>query len=329
MYRVEREGRLMSFNIIGTGSAYPKKVVKNDDLAIFLDTSDEWIRTRTGIGERRVCTDENMNDLAVISAKKALENANILAEDVDLIICATLGGDFVTPSTACYIQKEIGAKCPAFDVNAACSGFIYAMDIACGYFSRGKVKNVLITVAECMSSLLDWEDRSTCVLFGDATASVVLEEGDGLKSIYTSATGNNNVLRIKDLRQNTPWKENKNSEKGLYMNGQEVFKFAVSSMVRDVRRVIKEAGLKEEDVDVVLPHQANMRIIDFAKEKLNIPKDRYYTNIERFGNTSAVGIPLLLDELNNMGKLNKGDIIVMSAFGGGLTSGACIIKWNK
>jgi len=318
----------MSFNIIGTGSAFPEKVVTNDDLATFLDTSDEWIRTRTGVSKRRVCTAENINDLAVSSAEKALKDANILAEDVDLIICATLGGDFVTPSTACYIQNRIGAKCPAFDINAACSGFVYAMDIAEGYFLKGRVKNVLITVAENMSGLLNWEDRSTCVLFGDAASSVVLSKGNGLKSIYISATGNSEVLRINSVRFDTPWK--KQGEKdGLYMNGQEVFKFAVSSMVKDIRKVAKEAGVNEEDINVVLPHQANIRIIDFAKEKLNIPKDRYYTNLERFGNTSAVGIPLLIDELNKNGKLKKGDIIAMSAFGGGLTSGACIIEWSR
>jgi len=319
----------MSFNIIGTGSAYPKKVVKNNDLATFLDTSDEWIKTRTGVRERRVCTDENINELAVLSSNKALKDANVLPENIDLIICATLGGDFITPSTACYIQKEIGAKCPAFDINAACSGFMYALDVAEGYFLRRRAKKVLITVCECMSNLVDWEDRSTCVLFGDAAASVVLEEGDGLKSIYISAAGNSDVLRINSLKQSTPWKDVDENKYSLYMNGQEVFKFAVSSMVKDIKRVAKEAGIKEENINVVLPHQANIRIIDFAKEKLNIPKDRYFTNIERFGNTSAVGIPLLLDELNNNGKLKNGDIIAMSAFGGGLTSGACIIKWSK
>ena len=318
----------MSFKIIGTGSAYPEKVVTNDDLATFLDTSDEWIRTRTGVSERRVCTEENINDLAVSSANKAISDAGLTASDIDLVICATLGGDFITPSTACYIEKHIGAKCPAFDVNAACSGFIYALDIAEGYFSRNRVKNVLITVAENMSGLLNWEDRATCVLFGDAAASVILTKGEGLKSIYITANGNEEVLRINSIRQDTPWK--KQGEKdGLFMNGQEVFKFAVSSMVRDIKRVAKEAGIKEEDIDVVLPHQANIRIIDFAKEKLSIPKDRYYTNLERFGNTSAVGIPLLIDELNHNGKLKNGDIIAMSAFGGGLTSGACIIEWSK
>ena len=318
----------MSFNIIGTGSAYPEKVVTNDDLATFLDTSDEWIRTRTGVRERRVCTMEKINDLAVVSANKALKDAKLEASDIDLVICATLGGDFITPSTACYIQKEIGAKCPAFDINAACSGFLYALDVAEGYFKRDRVKNVLITVAECMSDLLNWEDRATCVLFGDAAASVVLTKGEGLKSIYISATGNSDVLRINATRNDTPWKKQGEKE-GLSMNGQEVFKFAVSSMVKDIRRVVKEAGIKEEDINVVLPHQANIRIIDFAKEKLNVPNDRFYTNLEHFGNTSAVGIPLLLDELNHSEKLKKGDLIAMSAFGGGLTSGACIIEWNK
>lgn len=319
----------MSFNIIGTGSAIPSKVVTNNDLTSFLDTSDEWITTRTGVRERRVCTSESINELAVNSSNKALENAEILAKDIDLIIGVTLGGDYITPSTACYIQKEIGAKCPAFDINAACSGFIYALDIAAGYFARGNVNNILITACECMSNLVDWTDRATCVLFGDAAASVVLSKGDGLKSIKISAKGDNEVLRIKNATSKTPWREKPSEDSGLSMNGQEVFKFAVTSMVKDIKYVAKEAGIKEEDIDVVLPHQANIRIIDFGKEKLNIPKERFYTNLERFGNTSAVGIPLLLDELNNKGTLQKGNLIAMSAFGGGLTSGACIIEWNK
>jgi len=318
---------VLSFNIIGTGSSCPKKVVTNDDLVTFLDTSDEWITTRTGVKARRVCNDEKINDLAVESTKQALENAKIEAKNLDLIICATMGGDFVTPSTACCIQKEIGATCPAFDINAACSGFIYALDIANSYFCREGINNILVVVAENMTKYLDWTDRGTCVLFGDATAAVVLGRGDGLKAIRLAARGNSEVLNINNNDSNTPWQNNENEKRYLHMNGQEVFKFAVNAMVKDVRNLLKEANIAEEDVNVMLPHQANIRIIDNAKQKLNIPLESYYTNIERYGNTSAACIPVLLDELNKGNKLKKGDIIVMSAFGGGLTSGACIIEW--
>lgn len=317
----------MSFNIIGTGSACPKTIVTNNDLAKFMDTSDEWIKTRTGINARRICKDENINDLATMSAKEALSNANINSKDVDLIICATMGGDFVTPSTACCIQSEIGATCPAFDINAACSGFIYALDIANNYFSNENIKNILVVVAENITKYLDWNDRSTCVLFGDATAAVVLGRGNGLKSIKLTANGNSEALRIGNNKAKTPWYDKTDTNCYLHMNGQEVFKFAVTSMVSGIKEVLSEAVLKEEEVNFVLPHQANTRIIDNAKNKLNIPHENYYMNIDKFGNTSAVGIPLLLDELNKNNKLKKGDIIAMSAFGGGLTSGACIIEW--
>ena len=317
----------LSFKINGTGSSCPKKVVTNDDLTLFLDTSDEWITTRTGVKERRVCTDEKINDLALESAKQALENAKIDAKDLDLIITATMGGDYVTPSTACCIQKEIGAICPAFDINAACSGFIYALDIANNYFFRDDIKNILVVVAENMTKYLDWTDRGTCVLFGDATAAVVLGRGNGLKAIKLAAKGNSDVLNVNNNDSKTPWQNNEDKKRFLQMNGQEVFKFAVTAMVKDVRNLLKEANIAEENVNVMLPHQANTRIIDNAKQKLNIPHESYYSNIERFGNTSAACIPVMLDELNKANKLKKGDIIVMSAFGGGLTSGACIIEW--
>lgn len=186
----------MSFNIIGTGSALPKTIVKNADLEKIVNTTDEWISTRSGIKQRRICKDENINELAVISAKEAITNAKIKVETIDLIICATMGGDFVTPSTACYIQKEIGATCPAFDINAACSGFIYALDIANNYFYNENIRNILVVVAENISKYLDWSDRATCVLFGDGAAAVVLGKGLGLKAIKLTASGNADALRI-------------------------------------------------------------------------------------------------------------------------------------
>ena len=314
--------------MIGTGSSYPAKVVTNDDLAGIVDTSDEWIRTRTGVAERRICTTETITDLALEAAQKALENAKKHVKSIDLIICATISGDYITPSLACILQSKLGVTCPAFDVSAACSGFIYAMDIAESYFVRGKVKNVLIVAADALSKVLDWKDRSTCVLFGDGAAAVVLGEGDGLKSIKLSASGNVEALNIPNVRNEVPWVDKPAVNTVFSMNGHDVYKFAVSSMIHDVRDVVKMADMKEEEITYVLPHQANIRIIEAGKRRLGIPEDRFYTNIEKFGNMSCVCIPMMLDELNVSGKLKKGDKLVMSAFGGGLTTGACVLEWT-
>lgn len=317
----------MSFNIIGTGSCYPNKIVTNDDLSKIVDTSDEWISTRTGVKERRICAEENITQLATNAAKNAILDAGIDKEDIDLIICATIRGDYVTPSLGCIVQKEIEAKCPAFDINAACSGFIYALDVAAAYLKSNKVKNVLVVAAESMSKLIDWSDRATCVLFGDGAGAVVLSGGEGLLSIKLTAKGNSELLNIKNISGNSPFSNDIKEEAYISMNGQEVYKFAVSSMINDITAVINEAGIKEDDIDFVLPHQANMRIIEGASHRLKIPKEKYYTNLERFGNTSAASIPILLDELNKSKKIQKGDILVFSAFGGGLTTGACVLRW--
>ncbi len=319
----------MSFNIIGTGSAYPACSKTNDELSLLIDTSDEWIASRTGIRNRHVSTTETLSDLAFEAAVRALNDSETMAEDLDLIICATIRGDTITPSLACIVQKKLGANCPAFDLNAACTGFIYALDVALGYFERKKAKKVLIIAAEAMSKLVDWKDRSTCVLFGDGAGAVVLSPGDGLLSIKITASGNEDVLRIDSISGNCPYSESKDANPYLYMNGKEVYKFAVSAMCGDLIDVIQEARLTREDIDFVLPHQANLRIIETAKNKLGISKEKYRSNIERFGNTSSASIPILLDELNRAGEFEKGKILALAAFGGGLTTGACVIKWNK
>ncbi len=319
----------MSFQVIGTGSAAPACVITNDDLSQFLDTSDEWIRTRTGIGERHVCTTETMSDLTEWAAKRALENAGIAPEELDLILCSTVRGDYMTPSQACVIQKRIGASCPAFDVNAACSGFLYALDVAAGYFARKKVKKVLVVSSEVLSRLADWTDRSTCVLFGDGAGAVVLGEGEDLLSLRLTADGNWESLIIPQVHGNSPFDETKGMATFLRMNGQDVYKFAVTNMTADLKFVIEEAGLTCEQVDFVLPHQANIRIIEAAAHRLPIPREKYVVNIERYGNTSSASIPIMLDELNRQGKLKKGDILAMSAFGGGFTTGAGVLRWSK
>lgn len=319
----------MNFDIIGTGSAYPLCTKTNEDLTKILDTSDEWISTRTGIKSRHISTDNSITDFAFQAALNALENAKIKEDDLDLIICATIQGDYVTPSLSCVLQKKLGAKCPAFDINAACSGFIYALDIAAGYFARNKIEKILIVAAEEMSKFVDWKDRSTCVLFGDGAGAVVLRKGESLLSMKLSANGNSDILKIEGTAGNNPFSEKRDKNPFLVMNGQEVYKFAVSAIANDLTDVINDAGLTENDIDFVLLHQANVRIIDTAKVKLGIPPEKYRINIDKYGNTSSASIPILLDELNRAREFKNGDILALSAFGGGLTTGTCIIKWCK
>ncbi len=318
----------MSFSIIGTGSACPDTIKTNKDLSEIIDTSDEWIKTRTGIARRHLLTDETITDLAALSAERALKDAGTTAQELDLIICSTIRGDYMTPSMACMLQARLGAACPAFDINAACSGFVYALDNALGYFERRKVKKVLIVSAEAMSKMVDWTDRATCVLFGDGAGAVVLSEGNDYLSGKLTAVGSD-LLSIPGTEGCCPYSNAEIRPSYLSMQGQEVFKFAVNAIMKDIRDVLNEAELTEDDVDHVLLHQANTRIIETAKSKLNISKEKYLTNIEEYGNTSSASIPILLDEYARKGMFKKGDILAMSAFGGGLTTGACLVRWCK
>ena len=315
--------------ILGTGRGLPQKKITNDELAEFVDTNDEWITTRTGISSRRVCETEVLSDLAYKAAVNALEMAETKAEELDMVICTTVCGDYLSPSLACVLNKKLGAKCPSFDVNAACPGFIYGLDVAESYFRSGRVKKVLLVSAEKMSKLVDWNDRSTCVLFGDGAGAVVLGEGEGLMSIHLTAEGNDEILNIPTKKGNSPFDKSMDYTKEqdfMYMNGKEVYKFAVSSVCRDLEKVMVDAGITEEDVSHVLLHQANMRIIAGAQKRFSIPTEKYLHNIERTGNTSSASIPILLDEELRGGRLQRGEILLMSAFGGGLTTGACALK---
>lgn len=321
----------MSFTILGTGSALPARAVTNEELTKLVDTSDEWIRTRTGIRERRICTTENLEELAVSAAKKALEDSKISSTELDMILCATISGDYATPSMACIIQAAIGADCPAMDFNAACSGFLYGLDIAAGYFARKPDCRILLVAAESMSRLVDWQDRSTCVLFGDGAGAVVLGPGDDLLAIQLTANGNVGPLYAKNGWGNSPFRLNAESGNNGYlsMNGQEVFKFAVTTMVQSVEQTLVQANLEKSDLAYVLPHQANIRIIDSAMQRLKMPREKCLVNIENHGNTSAACVAILLDESSKAGRFHKGDLLALTAFGGGLTSGACILRWNK
>lgn len=318
----------MSFSLIGTGSAYPARCVTNDEMAKLVDTTDEWIRSRTGVCERRVLTDESLGDIAYDAAVRALEDAGVTPGELDLIVCATIRNDFITPSLACVLQMRLGATCQSMDVNGACSGFLYALDVADGYFARKRVKKVLVVAAEAMSKMLDWTDRATCVLFGDGAGAAVLAEGNDLLSIRLSASGNTQSLGIPNIEGSCPFSLLQERPQHVFMNGQDVYKFAVNALSDELEAVIEQAGVRQEEIAYVLPHQANRRIIEAAIGKLNISREKYLTNIARFGNTSAASIPLLLDECRRKNIFHPGDLLALSAFGGGFTTGACVLRWS-
>lgn len=315
----------MAFRILGSGHGVPSHRITNDDLSSMMDTSDEWIVSKTGISSRHILNGETLTDLSFTAAKNALENASVEAAELDMIICATMCGDYKTPGIASILTGMLDVKCPAFDVNSACTGFIYALDIAAGYFARNKVKKVLVIGADAMSRMVDWNDRATCVLFGDGAGAVVLGEGEEYLSSKLTCEGNIGVLNVKNSEANLLIKQYERHY--LEMNGQEVYRFAVSAMSSNVSEVIDEAGLTKDDISYVLPHQANMRIIKAATIKLGIPAEKVLVNIQEYGNTSAASIPLLLDEYNRKGTFKPGDILVLTSFGGGLTTAACVIRW--
>lgn len=317
----------MSFQILGTGSALPACRKTNDDLSQLVDTSDEWITTRTGIKERRILTTETVTEIAVTAAKNALDNSGIAASELDYIICPTLAGDYMTPSLACVVQMELGASCPAVDVNGACSGFLYGLDVAEGIFARKKARYVLVLAAERLSRILDWTDRSTCVLFGDAAAAVVLGEGDALHFLEVTAHGNL-CLAAPLSSGSCPYTEPDTRKPGLLMKSREVYTFAVGAISSGIEKAAQETGISTEETDYYFLHQANMRIIETARKKLGLPREKFPVNIQKYGNTSAVSIPLLLDEWNRAGKLKKGQHLVMCAFGAGLTTGTAAIDWT-
>ena len=315
--------------ILGTGSALPVYTLTNERLTEFLDTSDEWIRTRTGIQTRQMLTDETLLELGVKAARLALENAGLEAGDVDYILCSTVQGDTVTPSLACLLQKEIGAACPAVDINGACAGFIYALDLADAYLRAGKAGRMLVVCAEGMSRLVDWTDRSTCVLFGDGAGAVVVDGGEGLFHAHLTSDGNAVPLNLYPNPGNSPFAINPKPMTSLYMDGPEIYRFAVSQSTADLRTVVEEAGLALDEIDHYLLHQANKRILDAVRARLKQPEEKFPSNVYKRGNCSSASIPILLDEINRAGELHKGDKLALSAFGAGLTTGACVLSWTR
>lgn len=317
----------MSFKIIGTGSYVPEKVITNDDLSGMVETSDEWITQRVGVKTRHVSTGEGSADFAFHAAEKALEMSGVSAEELDLIIAATFTGDTLVPSVAGMVQMKLGAKCPAFDINSACSGFIFALDIASGYFARGRVKKVLVIGSEKLSKIVNWKDRNTCVIFGDGAGAAVLEAGDNFLSSKIYTYGENEVLHLPSYGGASPFDKTEHGDPYLFMDGQRTFKFAVNAITSNYAAAAEEAGVSLSDIAYFIPHQANIRIIQFASKRMGIPMEKFFVNIEKYGNTSAASVPIALDELNRSGKLKKNDLIALAAFGGGLSSGACVIKW--
>ena len=318
--------------MIGFGLYTPKKLVENEKLQEFLETSDEWIRTRTGIERRYISLDENTSDLAVEASKKALSQAGLSAEDIDLIIVATVTPDNFTPSTACIVQDKLGAKNAwAFDINAACTGFIYALKLGRSLIRSGEANNALIIGAETLSKALNWEDRGSCVLFGDGAGATVLtstEEDCGIKCVNVKSDGSKgDSLVIQGLPLNSPFKDGKEvSENYINMNGREIFKFATKVMEESIVEILEKENIKIEDIAAIIPHQANLRIIDYVVKRLGIPREKFITNLQNYGNTSGASIPIALCESIDEGNLKKGDNIIMVGFGGGLTWGAALIK---
>src|SRR3989339_2057783 len=321
----------MKAKIIGTGSYVPPKIITNDDLSKIVDTSDEWIRSRTGIEERRVSDPQTAtSDLAYFAAKRALLSSKTDPMSIDLILVATCSPDTLFPSVSCIIQDRLGAKnAGALDVSAACSGFNFALATAASFIESGNYKNILVVGADTLTKYLDWTDRNTCILFGDGAGAVMLKATDedcGVLSSYLKAKGEDGkFLVMPGGGSRDPEMKNK---RFIRMEGKEVFKFAVKALEESVLEVLKLSGMDISDIDFVIPHQANIRIIDHVIKKFNLPKDKVYVNLQKYGNTSAASIPMALDEAVAGNKIKKGDIVVLSGFGAGLTYAANLVKWG-
>jgi 3-oxoacyl-[acyl-carrier-protein] synthase-3 len=324
-----------SVSIIGTGSYVPEKVLTNADLEKMVDTTDEWILTRSGIRERHIArADEATSDMAAEASRRALAQAGVTAEEVDLIIVATITPDMVMPNTACLVQNLIGAKkATCFDLEAACSGFLYAVHVATQFIKAGAAKTALVIGAEKLSTVTDWEDRTTCVLFGDGAGAVVLRGCDSNQGILATVTGSDgslaDLLKIPAGGSRNPATVETIQKRQHYMQmaGKEVFKNAVRNMGDAVRDALEKSGLTVDDVALVVPHQANMRIVEAIRERLGVMPEKFYINLDRMGNTSAASIPVALDEAVRTGRVKKGDVIVTVAFGGGFTWGATVMRW--
>ena len=318
--------------IAGTGSYLPEKILTNDDLAKFVDTSDEWIAARTGIRERHVAAEgETTSDLAYHAAVRALEAAGVDAKDLDLIVLGTTTPDVIFPSTACLVQARLGAAgCPAFDVNAACSGFVYALTVADKFIRSGAAKTALVIGAETLTRMLDWSDRGTCVLFGDGAGAVVLKADDetGVLSTHMHADGTKAELLHNPVGVSKGFKpDEKNAGVRVLMAGNDVFKHAVKALDSVVEETLEANGLDRHQLDWLIPHQANLRIIEATAKRLDMPMERVIVTVDKHGNTSSGSVPLALDEAVRSGRVQRGQLLLLEAFGGGFTWGSALIRY--
>lgn len=320
----------MAARIIGTGSYLPSLVVSNQDLEKIVDTTDEWIRSRTGIEKRHIAVEETTTSMAVEAARLALKDAGVEPQELDLILVGTISADKYFPSTACEVQMALGAKkATAFDISAACSGFLFGLGIVNAYMEAGMIQTALVIGAETLSKVIDWNDRSTCVLFGDGGgAAVIKREEQGILSMVQGSDGEKgSVLTCENRRVNNPYKTNPAEPDYTSMNGQEVYKFAVKTVPKAIEEALIKAGTEADEIKCFLLHQANIRIIEAIAKRLGQPIEKFCTNLQECGNISAGSVPILLDFVNREGKLQKGDKIVLAGFGAGLTWGAAVLVW--
>src|SRR6202048_4795460 len=326
---------LRTVSIVGTGSYVPEKILTNEDLSRMVDTSDEWITTRTGIKERRIAAkDENTSDMATKAALKAMEQAKISAKDVDLLLVATATPDMLFPATACFVQKKIGATNAAcLDVSAACAGFLFALEIGQQFITSHTHDTVLVIGADKLTSITNWSDRNTCVLFGDGAGAAILRHRGGAHGVISTHIGSDgeftDILFMPGGGSRCPiTKENAHLNLAtIHMTGKEVYKQAVIAMLNAAKKARELAGLTIDDIACVIPHQANLRIIEAIADRLKIPIDRFFVNLDKYGNTSAAAVAMALDEANRSGRIKHGDYVLMVVFGGGLTWASTIIEW--
>lgn len=320
--------------IIGIGAYLPERVVTNHEIEHIVDTTDEWIYTRTGIKKRRIAKEgEATSDIGYKAAERAIEDAGIRKEDIDLLICATMTPDMLFPSTACLLAKKLNIKCAAFDISAACSGFLYALEVARNFVLADSCKNVLIVASEVISRFIDWEDRNTCVLFGDGAGAVIVskvDEGKGIIQNFLSADASGwDLLFLPAGGSLMPASMRTVREKKhfLKMKGNELFKIAVKVMSEAALEVLRKSSYTIDDVSVLVPHQANVRIIKAVAERINLSPEKIFMNLSEYGNCSAASIPIALDEVKRKGLLNEGSLVLLVAFGAGLTWGATLMRW--
>lgn len=320
----------MAARIIGTGSHLPSLVVSNNDLEKIVDTTDEWIRSRTGIERRHIAVEETTTSMAVLAARQALENAGVEPEELDLILVGTISGDYYFPSTACQVQSALGAeRAVAFDISAACAGFLFGLGIADAYMKAGMVKTALVIGSETLSKMMDWKDRGTCVLFGDgAGAAVIREDDQGILSLLQGSDGTRGeALACENRRVNNPYRESSKELDFTKMNGQEVYRFAVRTVPKSVEEALTLAKTQADEIKYFIMHQANIRILEAVAKRLEQPFEKFPTNLQECGNISAGSVPVLLDEVNRAGKLKRGDKIVLAGFGAGLTCASAVLVW--